>query len=162
MKKYFAKYLPVEGEIKEGDLHLNKLTGTIEAASKNVATNWNNNLSYNDESRFLRDDYKKVELFICSRDIQVSDEIYLPKINEYHKFLFVKDNEIHCQTLNGQNDEILEIQDYFKKIGKISPEATWVKEGDEFEFLKDCWISNSEIGHLDTFKIKCPTCKNFH
>jgi hypothetical protein len=142
MCNYFAKYLPVEGEIKEGDLHLNKLTGTIEPASKNVAANWSNNFSYNDGTRFLRDDYKKVKLFLCSRDIQVGDKV---------KFQLVPNKtpwkELEVEEVYGffgiDKTAILKDGDFkihttpdnfcFKVIGEISPEATWVKEGDEFD-----------------------------
>lgn len=59
-------YILSDDEIKEGDWHFNKLAinspkgGPIEKASKNVASNWARNMSYNDGKSFLRDDYKKI------------------------------------------------------------------------------------------------------
>lgn len=57
MKPYFAKYLPVEGEVKDGDYAINS-AGSIAQYLVN-----------NDESR----KFQKVQLFLCSRDIQVGD-----------------------------------------------------------------------------------------
>jgi len=53
-------YFTNSEEIKEGDWHINLLNNSIEKASKNVAANWKSNMSYNNETRFLRNDYKKI------------------------------------------------------------------------------------------------------
>lgn len=60
MKKYFTKYIPADGEIKEGDMVLDTLSGEIVCWWD--GNNW--------------DKYdKKVKLFLCSRDIQVGDTV---------------------------------------------------------------------------------------
>lgn len=162
MKPYFTKYLPVEGEIKEGD-KLNSLNGEIPGS-------------------------QHVRLFLCSRDIQVEDEIYIPSLNEYHKFLKADNHSLVCETLNGQHDETFDLCDYFKVIGEVSPEAIWVTEGMEFEEseieinykhrtdsrpLKDSsweFLGEGEDNEgkyydyrkLVNVKIKCSACKTFH
>jgi hypothetical protein len=83
MKKYFAKYLPVEGEIK------------------------------------------KVKLFLCSRNIEVGDKYYYNGTETD-----ICDSEIRLEQIKEQEEK--HGQKRFKVIGEISPEAIWVKEGDEF------------------------------
>lgn len=159
-KKYFVKYLPVEGEIKEEDWCKDPKAGDIFQARK-----WEKHASEN---------YQKVKLFLCSRDIQVGDEIYFPKLNEYHKFLRTGNKQIYCQTLNGQHDEEFPIQDYFKVIGEISASADWVKEETEFEkeelaikwdrgFVPlDHWFPEAIRKKGFIIAIRCSQCKHFH
>lgn len=100
--KYFTKYLPVEGEIKEGDYYLNNGTPT-------KRTEGTEDKSYLNQ--------QKVKLFLCSRDIQVGDTVHYP-LNNYIPVQWLGGN------LTGHE---------FKVIGEISPNAIWVKEGDEFD-----------------------------
>ncbi len=114
---------------------------------------------------------------LCSRDIQVGDEIY----NNGGKLEFPVQSEREKEvfTRNGS---------FFKVIGEISPNAIWVKEGDEFEESEiGYWFSGmsnatplSELSNNDKsqeskklaierfqnkFKpvyLKCPTCNHFH
>lgn len=131
MKPYFAKYLPVEGEIKEGDMY------------------W-----FNGSPTELRKDNndahgmcscKKVKLFLCSRDIQIGDKVrWLTGNGEWGN-----------SVVTGDPSKLIET---YKVIGEISPEAIWVKEGDEFDEG-----DISRRGCLgDLILIKCPTCKKFH
>lgn len=64
-----------------------------------------------------------VKLFLCSRDIQVGDKITLDGIS-FTEFTRLKElSKVYAPKFDS----------YFKVIGEISPEAIWVKEGDEFE-----------------------------
>lgn len=65
MKQYFAKYLPVEGEPKEGDMTI--LAGEIAPYNKIVPIGLKAG-----KSELI---YQKVKLFLCSRDTQVGDEL---------------------------------------------------------------------------------------
>lgn len=123
-KQYFTKHLPVEGEIKEGD----KFTYSIRFGNINKFPDGITNAHLHQE-----DGNKAVKLFLCSRDIAEGDKIYLPKLNEYHIFKYERPSRIVCESLNGMYPKEFEKQDYFKVIGEISPEATWVKDGDEFD-----------------------------
>lgn len=164
-KIFFAKYLPIEGEIKKDDNALNpsnkKVVRVNAACLKNLVT----------------PEWKKVKLFLCSRDIQVGDDIQ------------------HTSGENGVCDEIIgdalhfsgdieghysSINQWFKVIGKISPDAVWVKEGMEFdkgELSKVLYYTDREPeNHVPidvcpiegytlsktVFRIKCPTCKTYH
>lgn len=117
--KYFAKYLPVEGR---GD--------------KGCKWQWFNNIKDAEWEDITPSDmdaiiahglkpeprFRKLKLFLCSRDINLHEKCYLQ------------------ETVNGELQEVVPNQIHaelrkkcFVKIGEISPEATWVKEGDEFE-----------------------------
>jgi hypothetical protein len=142
-KPYFAKYLPVEGEIKEGDL------------------GWSvNNALYTHYNHLGKDYGQPVKLFLISTDIQVDDEVICPATG--NKYTVgeggYKKNKVTLPYAQGTK--------HFRVIGEISPEATWVKEGDEFDESKVCkWegVINAPDGQiLPTFyTIKGP-CGHFH
>lgn len=186
-KQYFAKFLPVDGEIKEGDMFKISFTGLMKKAEKFDLEGIINCNSVGD---------KKYKLFLCSRDIQVSDEVRLqnkPEFTFYGEVLELLDDIVKIRIgIAGhrfhKKDEI------FKVIGEISSGASWVKKGDQFEesdinkqlyddsgssdvewFDVKEWVtypgaSEEEAGEiwLETknehkrIQIKCPTCKNFH
>jgi hypothetical protein len=119
--KYFTKYLPVEGEIKEGDMYHNGIG--VGPAYKNE--NWKG---------------QKVKLFLCSRDIQVGDKVrgeYPSTLGFDVECLRTDDSIVPHWAVKGQDGKeyYYAKQDSFKVIGEVSPDATWVKEGDEFEQL---------------------------
>jgi len=142
MKKYFAKYLPVEGEIKDDDMsQYNNITG--------IHSGW---------AEHCKGLARRVKLFLCSRDIEPGDKVYSDFDNGYLG--------IAKKKSEGFN---------FKMIGEISPEATWVKEGDEFdeEDVKEIWWHPK--GNCETFPPRNPNqthkikrflilgpCKCFH
>ena len=152
MKKYFAKYLPVEGEIKDGDYYHWAVTNTIQKFKA---------LS----ERKPSSDCTKMKLYLCSRDIQVDDEYY----NEEFEF-----TKYPNKSIAGSQTEFVGVNGSYKTIGEISPEAAWVKEGDEFDedeimyLVKDLisgdWRLNIEPDptiDLQRFAILGP-CKHFH
>lgn len=110
MKPYFAKYLPVEGEIKEGSIILldNGTPVIVGPAGIDLFTG-----------------HSIVKLFLCSRDIQVGDKI------KDENDLTVEYELNNISYLNLYKEK--ELNYHFKVIGEISPDATWVKEGDEFQ-----------------------------
>lgn len=148
MKKYFAKYLPVEGEIK--------FPANIYCLSEGLRLNCQS---------MVCPDCRLAKLFLCSRDIKVGDKVR-------------SDKEPHIEyELNDGNNRAL----LFKVIGEISPEATWVKEGDDFD--EDEWMPMLAWGSEDFYsyqegevkeifysnplqgweiKILCNNCKHFH
>lgn len=143
--KYFTKYLPVEGDINHDDFYF----------------------SYKDGLRYkwLRTQTRKegdklAKLFLCSRDIQVGDEII--SSNGFKKKMESTDEIDRYMTL-------LSSQEVGKVIGKVSENAIWVKEGVEFEkddlFLNGLgqnWNNSTPLQQKHIVKIKCPTCKQFH
>ncbi len=177
-KKYFAKYLPVEGEIKEGDLVTN-----------NVAI-W----EHKNSDKHKYGTHKKVKLFLCSRDIQVGDKIQ--NIHDPLKYEWATARakvEGHCLRHDfiaewydpefSDNDEDNHFaayssnKDWFKVIGEISPDATWIRENDEFDKDHDVmpiidkritnfdsdmdWTEAEYEDYIKFYKIKGP-CGHFH
>lgn len=160
-KPYFTKYLPVEEETEEGDYYISHLHTTPE---KMGGINlWSFPI-------------QKVKLFLCSRDIQIGDKVRKQDSEEFEWTMMM--------------DSCIPSDKVFKVLGEVSPQAIWVKEGDEF--------SEEEIG-IQTFYtydengsglrsglakvgesifvggrgvitsidkvivlIKCPTCGTFH
>lgn len=110
--KYFTKYLPVEGEIKNGD-KAQYNTGEIISYDAPVNT----------------DNLKRVKLFLCSRDIQVGDKVYISPSSSY-EVSSINDGFIYFGPMSIRG----KVGKSFKVIGEISPDAlSYVKEGDEFE-----------------------------
>lgn len=106
---YIAKYLPVEGEIKEGEHGLTS-TGIVFKALKSHL--------------HLAEGKQKVKLFLVSTDIKVGDKYLNDKFIEH--------------TCTHELDSIITQNElfpfkYFKVIGEISPDAlNFVKEGNVF------------------------------
>jgi|SRR5581483_5516319 len=154
MKPYFAKYLPVEGEIKEGDLVANTASSGLE---HRWIARW--------DIKNYAPTTKKVKLFLCSRDIKVGDKVLLgshqspDEAKPLHPDDFERGKHLGC----------------YKVLGEISPEATWVKEGDEFEGseVQQCYFYKTRYGYskehpwtenherVTLFEIKGP-CGHFH
>jgi len=112
--KYFAKYLPVDGEIKEGDKWWD---GT------NICDDWDSKEAWNTCNG------KPVKLLLCSRDIQVGDECYIAGRN------FLPPTYLATQMdFSAKYESIQMLKGAFKVIGEISPDAlSFVTEGDEFD-----------------------------
>jgi hypothetical protein len=155
-KPYFTKYLPVEGEIKDGDMYYNETVGkTLRCL---CATG------------FTKGD-KLVKLFLCSRDIQVGDELRTLTGKETIPITGIGgDKEIEILQVGIDNKKL------FKVIREISPEATWVKEWDEFDedeydyrykdkhgwdIVKDINVISPQFRHLYVIGLKGP-CGHFH
>lgn len=117
--KYFAKYLPVEGKVTNdcvaiGESGVTYIIKSINKEDDNGGT-----------ARSIKGEYlilnrlKLTKLFLCSRDIQVGDIVTneLGDTREWNKL----DESFNDNRLR------------FKVIGEISPNAVWVKDGDEFD-----------------------------
>lgn len=159
MKPYFAKYLPIEGEIKEGEVFFWKgdsmpipLTA-IEIQKENGVISYDSP-GYPEVCEATLTDCKKVKLFLCSRYIQIGDS-FLFKLgygNAQEKWCEFKiesedETHYHCSTEDAVvtplgskqkfHKSCLPINDsnfIVKVIGEISKDALQgVKEGDEFE-----------------------------
>jgi len=144
-KKYFAKYIILDGEeVKKGDKCYVADYDSIETFDGIIKLGDVEVYSFVDVDRenFLRVEttgaLDKVELSLCSRDIQVydncwiNDDLGLRKAGKYsHSFPEEPNSKfIKCSFDSGEecyDDEV------FKVIGKISRHASWVKEGDEFD-----------------------------
>lgn len=119
--KYFAKYLPVEGEIKIGDKFFNKDNNQIQTADDDQVQEgveyWGENL------------YRKAKLFLCSKDIQVGDSV-----KWIHDLSQPEDKVLDETLYHWWTDHGVDKKDrFFKVLGEISPNATWVVENQEFD-----------------------------
>lgn len=142
--KYFAKYLPVEEKPNIGDkilhdklgiLMCSYIDGIFHTFKDHTGKEWN--LDYNK--------YPTVKLFLCSRDIswEEGDDRHILVTSDKNLWGEIEDGSIvPIEVSHGyDNDTIVPLIDgnqaekdtIFKVIGEISPEATWVKEGDEFD-----------------------------
>jgi hypothetical protein len=138
MKLYFAKYLPVEGVPQLGDMYLtnrpNYKAGPHLCAGNDGKIVWFQdgapNITIYTELEFA----KKVKLFLCSKDIRVGDKFTQVGVDMIHptaRFTCVEHDDYEqpiCDEGRHWSKNTI-----YKVIGLISPEATWVKEGDEFD-----------------------------
>jgi hypothetical protein len=172
MSKYFTKYLPVEGEIKKGVL-TNKGTVLKSMFIPNKEILWITDTILDGKCVDSEDDcfqphyLTPIKLFICSRDIQVGDKVQTKNPDN--------GEEVYC-IINTEEELEEWIEDKaFKVIGEVSPEATWVKEGMEFEEDNVQILGEDNFGYKYLLEIlnpkdvqkvivqiKCSNCKNFH
>lgn len=129
MKKYFTKYLYVEGEVKPKDKFIYGIDGRYLAIASD---------DWNDQSKIFFPEHFKVKLFLCSRDIQVGDKIRgeYPSTLGFDVEVISEDNigvpHWQIKGRDGNKHEYAK-EDSLKVIGPISHEATWVTEGMVFD-----------------------------
>lgn len=137
MTKYFTKYLPVEGEIEEGDVIMQKSDSNIMKCRKRQLTG----LECSGYDGFHSTElFTKVKLFLCSRDIQVGDKIFCESTQRFGvASTIIKDNQNTISYLSikykpeQKTGWAIFPDEAFKVIGEISLDAlSYVKEGDEF------------------------------
>jgi hypothetical protein len=147
MKKYFAKWLPVEGEIKSGDLAIDAQIAPKQGLTYQGGDQWLN--SFGDTVTLpqwkTRFHFVKQKLFLCSYDIQIGDEmiIDIPSIPSHGEKRICK-HVLPPATIIGETEPTYHLNDTgahlkhgecFKVIGEISPDAlSYVQEGDEFDY----------------------------
>lgn len=147
-KLYFAKYLPVEGEIQEGDSFITP-SGAI----------------CNEYKLAIKGIHKKFKFFLCSRDIRVGDKVKFQLVPNKTPWV---DGEVIWQEADtteiklDTETTVITTPDHFcfKVMGEISPKATWVKEGDEFDEYKED-ITLFKGGSKKLIQVK-GSCGHFH
>jgi hypothetical protein len=178
--KYFAIYLPVEGEIEKGDIipyMVNILTYAkfLWWGVEDTKYKWciiENDGGYQYQYAAPKD-IKKVKLFLCTRDIQVGDRVlHIPSNKEV---------DVKYESVLNSIKEKNQLSNYVKVIGKVSEDAIWVKEGMGFEEVQVAWMEwdkrfpedepyyinikekpRKNKNYKSYVVIECPTCKNFH
>lgn len=184
--KYFAKYLPVKGEVQDGDSFIDK-----RAPDLRIAPGVAMKCIIGIEGEAVNH-AQKVGLFLCSRDIQIGDKVKWFDNTNDPEDIVLDESKYAWWTDHGVDNK----DRFFKVIGEISPGAVWIKEGDEFEEdairilestllwsqekIDSCssttynvtrsnyrrFISSLEgrfEDYKETFiKIKCPVCGNLH
>lgn len=132
-KPYFCKYLPVEGELQEGDTGITR-DGRV--------------LPYDEiavSSVIRTKDCKKVKLFLCSiaGSTKEGQRFFHPNNPSYTTLLPEGGLPLH--------------EPFIGVVGEISPKATWIAEGDEFN--ENEWDMNTTLNRVE---ILCPNCKTCH
>lgn len=127
-KPYIVKWLPVSGEVEEGDRYMLTSPDIIHTCFKTPEGTL---------STFLfTSKPKKVKLFLCSRDIKVGDKFF----RRYANSTTEHTSEMVCIAIGdgvfyseGINDTI-QSENYlsYKVIGEIPSSCKWVKEDDEY------------------------------
>jgi hypothetical protein len=181
MKTYFAKYLPVEGKMKYKDQARLKVQMIVYHPTLGDQL-----IEPTDELTFLhkdregmwfcvrkhhgtgtsgiclpKEEFQKFDLLLSSRNVKIGDKIWGIRDGGWYTY-----HEGTCTDIRNTCPFIGDIRliEWGLVIGKISPEAVWVKEGMEFgedELLQQGTGVNLTAGG-GKIKIKCPTCKTFH
>ncbi len=163
MRKYFTKYLPVEGEIFQNNQFLFK--GNLYKAGQ---IDQDRIEDFNHDKTFPLSQCKKVKLFLCTSEIKVGDSYFWSqnlseiRIAKSIENGFVSTGQeatsMHTPVTNGN----------FKVLGEVSPEAVWVT--DRMEFNEHEVRLMNDLSHslgnppkaITYYRILCPTCKTFH
>ncbi len=118
--KYFAKYLPVEGKITDGENVMFKIDGE-----------WTEPCSFDS---FIGAGIQAVmqgKLFLCTREIQLGDEVYY-KGNKH--IVIHKEENSDWLFIDPDPGPSIDPKELTKVIGEISPDSLGdVREGDEFD-----------------------------
>lgn len=146
-KPYFTKYLPVQGEIREGDIALYEAFGFGAVDFRHGSLHYTSFPKPGTVTMPVGslDDKRPYKLFLCSRDIQVGDKVYGREEKVIDAGL--------CLALDCPDVYEAITSDHFKVIGEISPDAlSYVKEGDEFdEEQVELWIKAEQWQTGDEF-----------
>lgn len=152
MKPYFTKYLPVDDEPNNSDIGVD---------SRGITMTYFAYKALGSSGTF-----KKVKLFLCSRDIKEDDTAY--NILTHTEFKVEKVDTSTPEVYYMAFEVLSPARNTLKKIGPISEAAlSFVKEGMEFDEseinLYKSWNKDSkqfDIPHH--VKVKCSTCGKFH
>lgn len=124
--QFFSKYLPIEGEIKEGDWFRRK--------DGELVGKWNLIPDYD------LTNYTKVVMFFCSKNIIKGEilRVFKPDMSYWidcELLEIVTDGETEAFKLNSPKfGEFASLsKNCFKIIGEVSPAAIWIKENDTFK-----------------------------
>ena len=89
-----------------------------------------------------------LRLFAVTQDIEVRD-----------KYWNHKTGTIQNRTVGTDNESY---KDFFKVLGELSSNATWVKEGDEIEIELERKWNYSKLQQEVVAAVKCSTCNTYH
>ena len=167
MKKYYTKYIESDKPLKNGDsfVYVNDMNRVVQH-------------DFRYSGMIIDMNYlQRMELAICDYVIKAGDKLrcYKPDRLEWVDVEFIEDvsgvvdGGMHytyrVKFPDGQIGVSLK-KNFLKVIGIVSPEATWVKAGDEFNeedlFANGCGHNWNDIPtNLWRFQIKGP-CGHFH
>lgn len=166
--------MPVEGEVKEGDTCIDKF------GQKGVYRRM-----VNDEGRAVGapngklcfifgkgtcssdniegHELKIIKPFVVTQDFEVGNEVvakngekrFVTKLNNDNEKTFKDDGKVSKQNPSPH----CYIKDYYKILGEVSTEATFVEDGKEYETKNNGFYAGGN--KLQPLLVKCPCCKTF-
>jgi hypothetical protein len=92
---------------------------------------------------------KKIKLFLCSRDIKVGDKAYSDVLKDNIERIVVPSIQEALEL--GSIPTLTVGAEGYKIIGEISPDAKWVKEGDEFDENEIKIVIKSKFSHRESY-----------
>ncbi len=153
--KATAALLPTEEEIKEGVL-VRDSKGRVFPMSSKCNEMTPKELSF----------FQPVKLFAVTQDIEAGDEVYCPNYRSGASYFTakVKDKGLWVLENGGIEIDMVVAEMLYKPLGEISPNATWVKDGDEIEIAFDVKDISLEISieEMVKVKVKCSQCNTYH
>jgi hypothetical protein len=126
--KYYAAYLPDGEDLREGDYIQHK--GNFYMVEYDLK-----GLVFKFENQYLSaTDYKRFKLFLCDKEIKKADTVKEIVCGEWYNrdFEVTRIYEQNGLTMIGDDYEAINAFNVQHVIGYLSPDATWVKHGDEF------------------------------
>lgn len=170
MKKFFVDFIPVEGEVKNGVKYIT-LNGNIYTHDSSKEEG----LDEHFKQGLLNGKYKLVKPFLCSRDvpIQVGDKTNKGIITDYCKGFLSEPDEYYVDGNRFPNFIIK--RDLYKIIGEVSPNATWITKGMEFDTYKKIALHDvegvweeadgirwSSYPAQEFIALQCTNCNHYH
>ena len=144
-----AKYLPIDGKIKSGEIFLDSCTGLYYIADviskKCIIT------ASTDGYDVPLKDCQKVKLFAVTYDLEIGDYVQC-------------DDSVKPILLDNVTFtvEMLLKGHWFKALGEISEEAKWVIQGDEIEIMLVRKWKYSKWQKNKIALVLCENCKTHH
>lgn len=122
MESFFAAYIPVSGEIQDGDTI--RYDGEYYKVVKGPSSGPGE--IEMDLVKYLHSNVQKVALLLCSYDIKEGDMVSSLLTDRTY---FTKASKEHVSS----NKNVDNNNRYFKVVGEVSPKASWVKDGDKID-----------------------------
>ena len=113
-----------------------------------------------EEKKWIKKGYFKSKFYLCSRDIQVGEEFLQKGIFAIHPTARFVATEVTEEWIKDDENKKYAPATVYKIIGEISPDVTWVKEGDEFD--EDQILKWDIIGSEYKFIQIKGACNHFH
>lgn len=130
MKKYFVKWLPVEGELRKGDKAIEIIPNNRVFDVTQIYEQGDHKMVGDDNESINIENCRKAKLFLCSYDIPKEGE----KVFCLSEF-FSNGEHDPSQYINpwrNKGSEQETCKSCVKVIGEIYSDIKWIKEGDEF------------------------------
>lgn len=128
MKPYVVKYLPVEGEIQEGDkaketYPINPRIVEVEKFNKDgMIKAKGDNKWYSPEALY------KVKMFLCSRNIRVGDTCKMFVRNTWMDYMITSTTDPSFIEDSIKDNTLL------KPVAKILDAVSWLEDNNEYDF----------------------------